>query len=597
MSIMRLVRVTILGLLDEKEEILSDLQGLGCLHIISRKPSGEIGAGTGISPDARRALAFLLSSPQRRTQARSSRGFDAEKIQAQALELEEKLHNHRDERDHLHDRIKNLQPWGDFKLPPLDEIKNLRLWFYLVPHHLMKNVGATDLNWARIHKDERFDYVVVISEDEPRGMPVNRTITGSKSLAELEQRLDEVESEIEDLEAERFSMTRWCDLFAGRLSRLEDKEDLKRVQSQTLDTHPLFMLEAWAPKGSVEALKNYSQVHDVALDIREPDPLETPPTLLQNHPELAAGQDLLTFYMTPNYWLTDPSIIIFFSFVLFFAMILADAGYALILGIFLLLMAKKMGNTAAGRRMRILFAAIVYASLIWGVMVGSYFGKEPGQGSMLAWLKLLDLNDYKTMMTIAILIGAFHVILANFMDLLRKGWKAAALAPLGWISIIVGALLLAACAGGGTAAGSGGNALPGNLGIWLMSIGGAAVLFFSGVGRPWRQRLAHGLERLTKVSNAFGDVMSYLRLFALGLASASLAIAFNDLARQVYQAIPHIGKFFAFFVLLVGHGLNLILGIMAGVVHGLRLNVIEFLNWSTPEEGYPFRAFARKEEV
>ena len=77
----------------------------------------------------------------------------------------------------------------------------------------------------------------------------------------------------------------------------------------------------------------------------------------------------------------------------------------------------------------------------------------------------------------------------------------------------------------------------------------------------------------------------------------SLAIAFNDLASQVAASAPGVGLFFALVILLIGHLLNLILGIVSGVVHGLRLNLIEFLNWSISEEGYPFRAFSRKEET
>lgn len=596
MSIIKLVKVTLCGLLEEKEKILTDLQKWGHLHIISKGSSGESGSVTAISPDSRRALAFLLNSPHRRTQVRSSRGFDAEKIQNQVLLLEKTLHERRDEKDYLLDRIKKLKPWGDFHLPLLSELNNLRLWFYMVPHHLMKKVEASNFDWVVLNSDQHYDYVTVISEDEPNGMPVARTTTGNKSKTELEARLDEVENELDDLEAERYSLTRWCNLFASRLNELEDKEELRRVHGQTYDTHPLFVLEGWAPKANIDELMKYSSTHALAIDFKEPEHDETPPTLLRNPQTISAGQDLLTFYMTPSYWLSDPSNIIFFSFIIFFAMILADAGYSLLLGIFLFFIWSKMGTSPSGQRLRILFAGIVIVSLLWGVLVGSYFGKEPLKGTILADLKLLDLNDYKTMMTLSILIGAFHVILANFMDVLRKGWKASSLAPLGWISIILGGLILGISVSEGAEAVRGGHSiLPGSLGIWMLAGGGAAVLFFSGVGHPFGARIVHGLERLTRLSNAFGDIMSYLRLFALGLASASLAVAFNGLSKEVYEAIPYLGKFFAFFVLIIGHGLNLVLGIMAGVVHGLRLNVIEFLNWSTPEEGFPFRAFARKE--
>jgi V/A-type H+-transporting ATPase subunit I len=107
-------------------------------------------------------------------------------------------------------------------------------------------------------------------------------------------------------------------------------------------------------------------------------------------------------------------------------------------------------------------------------------------------------------------------------------------------------------------------------------------------------RLLDGLRALTGVTRVFGDVLSYLRLFALGLASASLALTFNDLARQAGQ-VQGLGLLFAILILFVGHLLNLLLALMSGVVHGLRLNYIEFYNWALSGEGYAFKPFRKKE--
>jgi V/A-type H+-transporting ATPase subunit I len=107
--------------------------------------------------------------------------------------------------------------------------------------------------------------------------------------------------------------------------------------------------------------------------------------------------------------------------------------------------------------------------------------------------------------------------------------------------------------------------------------------------------LFDALQGLTNVTRIFGDVLSYLRLFALGLASASLALTFNDLARQVAERMPGLGLLFALLILVVGHVLNLLLSVMSGVVHGLRLNFIEFYNWALLGEGYPFRPFKKNE--
>jgi V/A-type H+-transporting ATPase subunit I len=128
-----------------------------------------------------------------------------------------------------------------------------------------------------------------------------------------------------------------------------------------------------------------------------------------------------------------------------------------------------------------------------------------------------------------------------------------------------------------------------------MAAGGLGVLLFASPDRPWPWRLVHGVLAITQVPQAFGDVLSYLRLFALGLATASLAVTFNQLAGDVAAASPGFGMLGALLILLLGHGLNFALAVMSGFVHGLRLNYIEFFNWGLPGEGRPFRPFAKRE--
>jgi V/A-type H+-transporting ATPase subunit I len=130
----------------------------------------------------------------------------------------------------------------------------------------------------------------------------------------------------------------------------------------------------------------------------------------------------------------------------------------------------------------------------------------------------------------------------------------------------------------------------GSLGGYLLLATGLAGVLFGATARG-----LVGLLELTKVTRLFGDILSYLRLFALGLASASLALTFNDLAADINAALPGIGLLFAALVLVLGHAVTLALGIMSGVVHGLRLNFIEFFGWTLTDEGYPFKAFAKKE--
>jgi V/A-type H+-transporting ATPase subunit I len=189
-------------------------------------------------------------------------------------------------------------------------------------------------------------------------------------------------------------------------------------------------------------------------------------------------------------------------------------------------------------------------------------------------------------MSISIFIGATHVILATFMDAYRQRGSPAGLAPLGWSILVTGGLLLGSQMVIET--------LPAWPGQAAMVVGLMLVLVFSGYGASAVQRTVQGLLALTRLTKAFGDVLSYLRLFALGLASASLAVAFNDMAAGIREAVPGIGLFLGLLVFGLGHALNFILAVASGVIHGLRLNVIEFFDWGVTEEGNLFRAFRRK---
>jgi V/A-type H+-transporting ATPase subunit I len=200
---------------------------------------------------------------------------------------------------------------------------------------------------------------------------------------------------------------------------------------------------------------------------------------------------------------------------------------------------------------------------------------------------VLDASDPDTMMALSVVLGVVHLAFANGADAWRLR-STASIAPLGWIAILLGGL---------AAVGSLTGQLPdvSLAGFVAMGLGAVGVLLFSATGVGLGTRLLRGLLALTGLTNAFGDVLSYLRLFALGLASGSLAAAFNDLAMQSRGALKGGGIAIAFVVLVVGHGLNFLLALMSGAVHGLRLNYIEFFNWGLKDEGKPFRAFRRKE--
>lgn len=596
MSIQTLKKLSLVGTGDQKTEALDRLQDLGCMHLTPLRPveaPPEL-MSPEYAEEARRAIRYLVAMPNKRRQVHKHPGFDMSETVDGVLANQRRLRDATDRRDALRERIRALEPWGDFVLPDLADMGGQRLWFYILPQRDRRRLRELQLPWHVVHKDNRSFWVVVISptEPDPKLLPVERVRTGSRSLSELRERLEDAELERDGVLAERYNLTRWIHLMSQHMTDTEDRSSLLHAHNHTFDVDGIFAVEGWVPVARIREVEALAQAFGMAVILRDPRPDETPPTLLENEENIAAGEDLVAFYQVPSYWAWDPSRVLFFSFALFFSMILSDAGYALVLGTLLALGWRRLGRSPSGLRMRVLSLVLVAGSLIWGVLVGSYFGVEPPAGSLLASLYLLDIHDFPTMMRISVGIGVLHLVLANGQMVINQGLNRVGRVALGWIIAMLAGYALWISADH--------HPMAAQLSGFLLGAALVGILLFASE-RPLNSpqafllRLLDGFTDLTGITKIFGDVLSYLRLFALGLASASLALTFNNLAAQVRADVEGLGLLLAILILLAGHLLNLALGVMSGVVHGLRLNFIEFYNWALSGEGYPFRAFRKKE--
>ena len=589
MSVRRLKKVTVAGMAHEKEQVLSDLQTLGCMHLIPLRDDSAGPGDDGPSTDAREALEFLVSCPNPYRQTTLAEAFDPAKVEARAIAVRDRLLDLQDRKDLLAEREDLLTPFGRFEFPDPSDLAGLRLWLYVVPDEEMAPIEASELAWTRVDRHNRENYLAVLSADRPAEIGVDPLDAGDQSLDDVRNELERVEMEMEDLRGERASLARWLTLYKGNLDRLEDRALLAHAESICHEAVSLFAVQGWVEAARVADLEALASRRGLALKLEDPGPEDVPPVSLHNPKSLSFGETLCAFYQLPGYRDWDPSAIVYLSFAVFFAMILADAAYGGLLGLLLLFLWKRMGRTPSGRSFRRMLGAIVGASIVFGVLVGSYFGASPAPASLPGRLKIMDINDFDSMMMLSIVIGAGHVILANVLTAWHRRGSMAAVAPLGWGAITFGALIA--------------GLVSAPVGVIILVAGALAVLLFTGT-RPVRGardaliRLMSGLKGLAGISALFGDVLSYLRLFALGLASASLAVTFNGLASQVSNAGNRhgIALFGGLLILIVGHALNLTLGIVSGVVHGLRLNVIEFYKYSVFDEGSAFNAFRRKEK-
>jgi V/A-type H+-transporting ATPase subunit I len=235
-----------------------------------------------------------------------------------------------------------------------------------------------------------------------------------------------------------------------------------------------------------------------------------------------------------------------------------------------------------------LFYILSFCAIIWGLLTGTFFGQQ--------WLLNLGLKPLVPALTNAVfvqnlcfLIGALHLSLAHGWRAILRAPALTALAELGWICIIWAVFFLAK------------NLILGDrfplFGNQLIVLGLILVLFFTNPQKNIFKTIGSGLGTIAlSLVNNFTDVVSYIRLFAVGLAGVAIADAFNTMAAGVVKKGDWVTLIVAALVVICGHLLNIILGPMSVLVHGVRLNVLEFcghlgVTWN----GFAYKPFGRKE--
>jgi V/A-type H+-transporting ATPase subunit I len=349
-------------------------------------------------------------------------------------------------------------------------------------------------------------------------------------------------------------------------------------------------ITGWLPADKVEALRAAAAVHTWGLLIREPEPADAPPTLLRP-PRIFRPITYLfeTLGIMPGYNEADISVPFFCFFGIFFAMLVGDGGYGTLILLATLYARRKLPS--APRAPFILLGVFSSATIVWGALSNTWFGTHPGfaDNPANAWLNHPD-DGIFNMMLFCFTLGSVHLAVA-------RAWNAAALFPdrkwlaeTGWIGII-GFMYCMVCGVTGI------FAVP-QIIYPVFAVSVLLILLFTLRRSELRtEGIALGMLPLNIVG-VLGDVISYVRLFAVGLASVKVAENFNEMA--VNNGLPLWAKIIPMIViLLVGHGLNLAMAGLGILVHAVRLNTLEFSNhkgitWA----GRAFRPFRlRKEEM
>jgi V/A-type H+-transporting ATPase subunit I len=577
-------KATILVESKDAEKTVRQLRTLGVLHVEHENPpeggdipslqeklallqaaSGVLGqaTGKGRSPPAQReiegdwtAVAEHITSLGRR---REELGSSARNLSGQVQEWE---------------------PWGDVDAARVEHLRKngVYLKLYQVP---VKELGRFPEGVAvkLLSATGEIARCAAVSRGEFEG-PFPEVRPPEEGLSAKRERLAGMNRELEKIH-EEITLSA-C--YAGALFRIQGslgKEvQFRQVLAGMGREGAIAYVKGYIPADIEGRLVSLAKERRWGVLVTDPEPGDPVPTLISNPPWVDRIRPVLGLLgLSPGYRELDVSMLFLVFFSLFFGILIGDAGYGLVYVLITLVLARVMKMNGELKTTFSLFYLLGFSAIIWGILTGTFFGQE--------WLRALgadgivpQLNDPVTMQSFCFFLGAFHLSIAHSWRAYLKFPSLTALADAGWICVLWTAFLVARTLVLGAA-------FP-TWGIWLFAAGIILVICFTSPQKRVLRGIGEGLGTVAlSLMNNFTDVISYVRLFAVGLASLAIAETTNTLASGFGEGVLALAAGIA--IVFIGHTLNLILGPMSVLVHGVRLNVLEFsghanVTWS----GVPF---------
>ena len=479
--------------------------------------------------------------------------------------------------------VNKMAIWGDFSAERIAQLKEAGyiLRYFTCPKKLFQD------EWGVVVAEQGATvyFVQVNNTDEA---PENRQeqYLNEKSAVDLQK---DVEGLNGLLVAQNARIELWAKenipTLENELNELQQKIDWKRVTLNTASEADgsLKVLEGFCPIDQVAALDAMLQKQEVYYQAEDPTAEDNTPIKLHNNKFTQLFERLTGMYGWPNYGEFDPTPILAPFFLLFFAMCMGDCGYGILLIIIGLLIAKKKLNIAMFEGLGPIITVLGVGTTVVGFFLGTFMGIDLYNAEWMPQaLKSVmikgEVMGYDIQMVLAICIGVFHICLAMVVKAIcytkQFGFKEN-IATWGWLLLVVGGLIVAIL---------GLTVLPENVFKWALIAVGAvsalAIYIFNTPGRNPLINIGAGLwDTYNMATGILGDVLSYIRLYALGLAGGMLGAAFNNLGLMVmggttegatWQWLPFV------LILVLGHVLNLAMSALGAFVHPLRLSFVEY---------------------
>jgi V/A-type H+-transporting ATPase subunit I len=562
------------------DDTIRQLGKLGVVDIkeVKGETNGTVARRLEAVQRAESALAILadhVKKPDDTAERKKYSTKDPKQLVDRVLQTQEIRQRGQEKLEDLRQQLYWYHTWGekvDLKDIALLEKKGIFLRLYLLDKSV---VASLDPQYTFVKLPERNGKVplVLIARNESEklnhkeeSLPRLLHANIERQIKRKERQLAEVEYFLADLAENLTWLEDYLLLLKEHLDMQQAFEGMGDIEGQ------LKYLKGYLPRNTVADFVAVAAASHWGYQIAEPEKPEEVPVYIKNPKWISIINPVMKFIdIVPGYKEVDVSIYFLVAFALFFAMLVGDAGYGLIFLLVPLLLRKKLAP-----QMRVLIYVLSGATIVWGVLSGTYFGSEK-----IAALPFLNdliipeiasfgVDNVSFMMHLSFLIGAIHLTIAHGIRMFQFINSIKTLSEVGWIALVWGLFLI-------TEQLVLGQAMP-DWGPWLFVVGVALVALFSVESKNFWKSMGVSLANLPlSLISGFSDIVSYVRLFAVGMATAAVAASFNNMILPEGTAgMGFINLLMAAIALLLGHGLNIVLALMAVMVHGIRLNMLEF---------------------
>ncbi len=600
----------------EYEMFLEKLRELGVVHIEKRQ-GAEMDANLQAFMQKRTAYQSLLKSMKLAAASFEGTASDT----PSNLTIEQVVQSYEFQQEHIQSlnmqlpvldkEIDAMEVWGEFDWSVIEQLKanGWQMQFYCCPEKLFEEAWTDEYNATIINRKGGQCYFVTVNQ-----MPVELE---AEVVRLPKRRLSELVREQIELKAEIKKANDELDLFCidntpvveKALETLDGDINLMEVEQlggERMADGAIVMMEGWVPVENDVEVRKMLDESGVYYEIRPAEKEDNAPIKLKNGKISRLFEVLTKMYGMPDYGEFDPTPLFAPFYALFFGMCVGDAGYGLLLVVLGLYLKKKLSKSMAG--MMNLLITLGAATTVVGAVFNTFFGASLTDLNLPEWMNSLvisgkwDGTSYDKTMVIALLVGMFHICFAMTVKAIcstaRYGFKNA-LSDWGWWLLVGGSVVVATLNYLGVVdmemskmafIGIGGVSA---IGIYLLNNIRRNVFANIGAGLWDTYNMATGL---------MGDLLSYLRLYALGLAGGMLGGVFNTLGMQLRDTLGDflfgIPGWICFGLIFVaGHGLNIALSCLSGYVHSIRLTFVEyFKNSGYDGKGVEYKPFASKKE-